>query len=287
MGRKRNQGKARKAAKARAEEREAVEEERGNDTNQMAETRQQSLAVQMQQLEIGAASMPISFDTTKCRHGFDKIDNMCIDFVFAFRKVFFEGGSADISNCLIAADDAAMDKFADVWNDSTKMETAISFLLSMGTQHVLDGKYDHGRNFATFARYFEQHVAVKLHQTQALMHWPKLYETYLASYSSNENGYIPADMHTLVKFFRKRIPCCCLDAKYEEVKATAKMGLCFNLQCKFRRVERCKTMYCSRCRSVTYCSPECQEAHWSQHKPVCDAKAAIRAKFDAEQQNEG
>eukprot|EP00985_Skeletonema_marinoi_P002795 scaffold1149_cov173-Skeletonema_marinoi.AAC.15 len=49
MGRKRNQGKARKAAKARAEE-EAKEET--GDINQTTDGRQQPLAAQMQHLQI-------------------------------------------------------------------------------------------------------------------------------------------------------------------------------------------------------------------------------------------
>eukprot|EP00984_Skeletonema_dohrnii_P025433 scaffold14600_cov150-Skeletonema_dohrnii-CCMP3373.AAC.1 len=283
MGRKRNQGKARKAAKAKA--REEAKEERGNDNNNQRRNEwQQPLAAQMQQLQIGAAP-----DTTKCYHGggFDKIDNMCIDFVVAFREAFNDAdGGAVISDCLTAAHDAtiAIDKFADVWKDSAQMNSAISMLLCNGTQHVLDGKYAIARDLATFARYFEQHVAVVLHQTQALMHWPKIYETYIAGTPFDKNKH-PSDLHTLVKFFRKRISCPCLDAKYEEVKAAAKMGLCYSSKCNLPRVERSKTMYCSRCRCVTYCSRECQTAHWSHHQSDCDAKAALIAEFDSKQQN--
>jgi len=279
MGRKRNQGKARKAAKAKAKE-----EERGNNNNnQRRNERQQSLAALLQQLQIGAAS-----DTTLCRHGFEQIDKMCTDLVIAFRDAFYDntdGGDADILDCLITAEDATMDKFADVWNDSAKMEIAISLLLSMGTQYVLYGNYDIARDFATFARYFEQYVAVKLHQTQAVMNCPKICETYMTISFDEECGYNPADLHTLVKLFRKRIPCCCLDEKYEEVKGVTKMGWCFNPQCNLLRVKRSKTMYCDRCRSVTYCSPECQRTHWPRHKPLCDTSAAQIAEFEAEQQN--
>jgi len=147
MGRKRNQGKARKAAKAKAEE-------RGDDNdNQRRNERQQSLAVQMQHMQIGAA--PISSDTTKCWHGCQHMDKTCIDFVVAFREVFYDkdGGGADILDCLFAAEDATLDKFAEVWNDSAKMESAISMLLCNGTQHVLDGNYASARDFATFARF--------------------------------------------------------------------------------------------------------------------------------------
>eukprot|EP00984_Skeletonema_dohrnii_P036995 scaffold38590_cov255-Skeletonema_dohrnii-CCMP3373.AAC.2 len=226
----------------------------------------------MQQLQIGAAS-----DKILCRHGFEQIDKMCSDLVVAFRGAFYDtdGGGADILDCLVAAEDATMYKFADVWNNSAKMEITISFFLSMGTQFVLEDKYDSARDFAIFARYFEEQVAVKLNQTRALVNCPKICETY----------HDASDLHTLVKFFRKRIPCCCLDEKYEEVKGVTKMGWCYSSKCNLLQVERSKTMYCDRCRFVTYCSPECQKAHWKWHQPVCDAKAAIRAKFDAKQQN--
>ena len=273
MGRKRNQGKARKAAKAKAEE-------RGNDNNnQRTSERQQSLAAQMQQLQIGAPP-----DTTKCRHGCQHLDKMCIHFVVAFRDAFYDdtGGGAAILDCLIAAHNATIDNFADVWNNSAKMEIAISSLLSTGTQYVLEDKYDSARDFATFARYFEQYVAVQVHQTRALMHWPKLIEIYIAGNPVDGHKHL-SDLHTLVKFFRKRISCHCLDAKYEEVKDVTKMGWCFNLQCNLLRVERSKTMYCDRCRSVTYCSRECQTSHWAQHKPGCDKAAAAKAEFDAKQ----
>ena len=268
MGRKRNQGKARKAAKAKAKE---AEEERGQMTNE----RQQSLAAQIQLMQIGGG------DTTECWHGldrrFEKVDYVM--FVDAFKDAFSASVSvtqgADISICLIEAEDATKDEFAEVWNDSAKMEIAISLLLRIGTDHVLEDNFDYARDCATIARYLEEYIAVVLKQTRAVMNWPKINEVY------------EADLHTLVKFFRKRIPCCCLDEKYEEVKCTPKMGYCFNKQCDFPSgiVERSKTMYCSRCRCVTYCSPECQKANWKLHRSACDKKAAVKAEFDAKQQN--
>ena len=38
-----------------------------------------------------------------------------------------------------------------------------------------------------------------------------------------------------------------------------------------------KFRYCSGCRAVCYCSKECQEAHWVDHRIVCSGKAAPKA----------
>eukprot|EP00984_Skeletonema_dohrnii_P001764 scaffold586_cov112-Skeletonema_dohrnii-CCMP3373.AAC.10 len=91
------------------------------------------------------------------------------------------------------------------------------------------------------------------------------------------------DIHTLVKFYRRRIPCSCLDERYEEVKSTTKMAACCNRECNFHngQVERKKTMYCSGCRIAAYCSVGCQKADWSRHKLDCHSKAAIIAEFEA------
>eukprot|EP00984_Skeletonema_dohrnii_P010150 scaffold3941_cov78-Skeletonema_dohrnii-CCMP3373.AAC.4 len=298
MGRKRNQGKARKAAKARAKAREEAEEEsnnqvtnerqqplaalleeteeeRGSDKNQTTYERQQSLA------GCGAPIPPSEFFNTKCRHISIKADNTCAaKFAIAFEEAYHhhysdKDGDVPISECLIAAEDATLDKFAAVWNDSAKMESVISYFLYGGTQYILAGNYDNARQLAVFARYIEQQTAVELHQTQALANWPKIQEMF------------DSDIHTLVKFFWKRIQCACLDEKYEEVKNITKMGFCYNPECKFpnRMPDRRNTMYCSRCRCVTYCSPECQKADWKLHRSACDKIAAMKAEFDAKQQN--
>ena len=142
MGRKRNQGKARKAAKAKA--REEAEEERGNDNNnQRRNERQQLLAAQMQQLQLGNSNLlPTSgSDATKCRHGFEKMDNMCIDFVIEFRDAFHEAGNRGKSTfqSLVYAEDTTMEKFAVVWKDFAKMEITMSYYLFHGTKSILEG----------------------------------------------------------------------------------------------------------------------------------------------------
>ena len=80
---------------------------------------------------------------------------------------------------------------------------------------------------------------------------------------------LSADDHTVVQFFRKRIPCSCLDEKYKEVKSVKKMGLCRNPNCSLPdhgRVERSKMFSCARCGNVNYCSVECQRAIAAEKK---------------------
>ena len=271
MGRKRNQGKARRAAKAAKARGEA--ERRGDAANSSGG---QPLSEQLRHLRADAA----------CKHGYDppvsRDNNVSIQFVYALGKSLDEAigcGDRSLSECFAAAVNATWDKFADVWNDSATMEMAMSCCLFVGTQHLIEGNDNSARKCATFARYLEQHIAVELKQTQALINWPKVESIY----------YYGDDLHTLVKFLRHRIPCSCLDEKYEEVKSITKMGFCYNRKCKFSflggGMERSRAKYCSRCRDATYCSRECQEANWSWHKTGCDRNAAIIAEFEAKQKN--
>ncbi len=272
MGRKRNQGKARKAAKAKARE---EGEERTNETT--TNGRELSLAAQTQRMQIG------NTQCMHCKHGVDLLSSSSRD-ISSQRKLApaFSGSIVEarknglpILESLTAAHNATLVEYADVWKDSTKLEVAMSCLLCNGTDYILQDKYDHAIQVATTARYFEEYIAVELKENQALFRWNKLREA--------QN----ADLHTLVTFFWKRISCSCLDEKYEKVKPISKMGMCFNTQCNLpnRMTKRSKTMYCDGCRRVTYCSRECQKAHWKEHKADCFKFAKIMAEFDTRQQN--
>jgi len=263
--------------------REEAEEVQQRSNNESTISRQQqSLTSQMLQLQVCGNASP--HDTTiTCRHGFDHLSekDICFQYANAFREAYNyknrQDCDANLSSCLIAAHKATtLDKFAEVGKDSAKMEIVISYFLSNGTQHILEGNYGAARALAIFARYLEQCTAVELKQTQAQVNWSKINE------ATN-----PLDIHTLVKFLRKRIPCKCLDKKYKEVKDTTKLGFCYNPECTIPdgQVERSKTFYCSRCRNVTYCSRDCQKADSPIHKHECDKFVAEIAKFEAKKQS--
>ena len=271
MGRKRNQGKARRAAKAKANE---VKEEEGGGNNNLTTTANNGKQKHKSPTEV---LMEHIWNNEKCWHHV----NNCLDFngpfVEEFHSIFIDAERYDrsIPKCLVYAKNSTMDEFAEKWNDSAELEKAMSFFWFAGTQLCLKGDYNDSRCCATIARFFDQYIAVVLKQTQAVYNWIKIEDTYCA------------DLHTLVKFFWKRIPCSCLDDKYEEVKQITKMGFCYNPKCSIPNgeSERSKTKCCSRCRRVTYCSRECQEADWSRHKSICGDYAAVIAEFEDRQQN--
>ena len=143
--------------------------------------------------------------------------------------------------------------YAAVWEDVAKMEAVVSYCVAIGTDRILDGKDCYARRAARFACFFEQILATSMQKKQPVINTQKVLELNCA------------DNHTLVKYFRKRIPCKCLDEKYKQFKSVTKMGFCSNLHCGHPdgKVERSKMFYCTRCGMALacYCSRDCQTAH--------------------------
>ena len=138
MGRKRNQGKARRAAKAKAREEAGEREENNNQA--ITDGQGQSLSAQLRRqfLHLQASE--------KCLHGFDPNDStydFCFQFVKAFNSSFggFVRYGVPPLEVLLHAKNATMDHFAYVWEDSTKMEMVISLLLYAGATSVIEGDY--------------------------------------------------------------------------------------------------------------------------------------------------
>ena len=212
-----------------------------------------------------------------CCHGFNSALNpiipICSEFIDAFTDAYGTSiNCADTnpkSNMITALNAArgATQYFKPVVTDASTMQWVIDYFVALGTDFILEGKDDHARYYAMFANHFEQTIAV-IRKDRAEITTSKLAELL--------NG----DMNTVVKYFRQRISCNCLDKKYQEVKSITKQGFCCNPGCSLpsRMVERKKMLRCTQCGESNYCSRECQVAHWSYHKEGCRKYAENKAK---------
>lgn len=283
--RAKGKGKARKAAKSRNELRnDAARDEvkivelqmqrlqinndndnnHNNDEDALLEEAINLASAEREELEAAARNNEDEV-SNECGHGFGPSpkEHVCVAFVDSFLAEIADSYYITGIDVLLAAYEATKIKWAEVWNDPDLMQQVISKLLAYGTKTILEGNDCHARQVAMYASFFEQWRAAIICKTHPTWDWGKLGEL------SNDT----IDKHTLVSFFRKRIPCKCLDKRYKEVKSIVKMGICYNPRCTLpgRKVERSKLLCCAKCRSVYYCSSECQKAAWPLHKERCIA----------------
>ena len=219
----------------------------------------------------------------ECYHGFDPTPTSHV--CFSFMQSFYE----EFNACCAESDpymihlfehiyEATKTKYAEVWNDPDMVQRVASHFIIHGTNEIiLEGNYYVAAYSAVFSSFFEQLAATEIctNENQGdpfkvfllLCDWCKVYELY------------KGDEHTLVSFFRKRITCNCLDNKYKEVQSIAKIGFCSNPNCILpdKKIARGKMMSCTQCRRSSYCSRECQVAHWPKHKQLCVVAAGMRA----------
>ena len=232
-------------------------------------------AVEKEELQAGRNNEVNNFK--QCDHGFVPYprNHVCI----AFRKSL-STLARNYSTKFQDIYEATKTTFADVWNDPDKLLWVASDLLSFGAKETLQGGYKSIGYLACTACFFEQWAAMVTHDNETaavaghendaqtsckwdkfedLCDWGKMLELR------------EGDEHTVVSFFKKRIPCKCLDEKLKEVKSIAKIGFCYNPTCSLpdNKTARGKMLYCTRCRRANYCSRECQKAHWTMHKEDC------------------
>ena len=254
--RKKAKGKARKAAK----EAKAKEEEESQAVIAANQRQEGSLEAQLQRLIV----------SQQCKHGCHSFsadeEKICLEFITAFIDTF--NSQDNVGGGFITALHTTIVEYHDVY--SSKLEAIISIFLYNGTQCILDGdNYSKAQLYASFACYFEHMMDLKT----ATCDWAKIIELY------------DADHHTLVSYYRKRIPCSCLDETYKSVKSVKKMGHCCNKTCSLpgKKVERSKMFRCTRCGVVNYCSVECQRVDWKAHREECNRTAETKAALSTEQ----
>jgi len=242
-----------------------LKEMRGEKTDDVKEG---ALEAQLRQLNVADDDNDDDAKVQPCSHGLfqggletEKI-RVCDEFTTEFTNrmnMQFAGKRRIISDAFAAVNGEMYEKYQDVWTNLAMMEDVITCFLFQGTESLLRGNDYSAAYWAMIACYFEELLACTVHKTSSIIDWSKVLVLD------------KPDQNTLVRFLKTRIPCSCLDAKYKEVRSTTKMGICMNTKCSLpeKKVELSEMKHCTRCRRASYCSRECQKAHWSVHKDFC------------------
>ena len=134
-------------------------------------------------------------------------------------------------------------------NDENK-NVVIDNLVAMGTQAILDGRIPEAACMSS---------VIKMLDVEGL----GFRDTYC---HIDQRDILEGCERSAVDFYKRRIPCKCLDETLTKLKQTHKSGLCAN--CKERK-DRGKLKLCTGCKITSYCSRMCQVAHWARHKEKC------------------
>ena len=208
----------------------------------------------------------LSFAQSNCSHGW-KLDEYspggdCDKFIDTTLDVFAPGAvdNKGLGELIDKAIIATEQKHMNVWEDSSKLQWIASAFLGVEAG-ILKGKTlsTNSLLLPAFAEFIQQYIACSLNESQPSINFHKIKDIRLA------------DERRLVSYLKKRIPCSCLDAKYQRVKLLPKMGVCDGPKCNlfYQKVEICSMMSCESCRRSHYCSRSCQKDHWHSHKVTC------------------
>ena len=158
----------------------------------------------------------------------------------------------------------------DVWNSAQHRQMAIDILLSMGTNIILTGNGNgggclvEGRGIALAILLLDCYDGESSFEHLQDVTRMKLLRSMPRGCNERE----------VLKFFSKRLTCSCLKEKYKEArKILPKFGKCWHCE---KMKDRSSLATCGRCKVHTYCSRECQVAHWPHHEESCDVYVDIR-----------
>jgi len=199
--------------------------------------------------------------TVLCNHGamFPPKEHVVHKFLDSFAEATSEFSKETGMDLMRFFDQSCNKTYPSVWRDPNQRKMLISILLSMGTNALLIGGR---RSDMIRAKVFISTILL-------LEHFEVKGDFGLAMVSSMQTAKdtTHGEERELLRFFSKRISCSCLKDKYSDAKESQqKMGICDRCQVK---LERKSLMLCSRCKSIQYCSVECQHADWSNHKKLC------------------
>ena len=102
--------------------------------------------------------------------------------------------------------DATKVKFVDILENDVKLRNVVSCYVANAVQSILNGNDTEAHYEALFANILEQFIATYLEKAQPRVRWQRLWEMEQQD----------LDLHSVVSFLKKRIPCKCLDEKYKD-----------------------------------------------------------------------
>jgi hypothetical protein len=245
MPSKKTKSRARRAAnEAKVEEKKDGSEAVAN-SNVVVEEQGSLIAAQMQRLIIDDGSLKSSATNNRndCLHGQFLGQDLISEFMYEFDGAWMQHLNTGVclARCFQLGIDATRKDFADVLKDVTKFDEVLSRYSGFAAKKLLN---DDDRNIeahyvACIIFFLEEYKACLLTDPpQANFNYTLLHELF------------GSDDHTLVSFVRNRIPCRCLEDKYNQVKSMPKMGRCCNIECALPDRIKAEMFRCTQCRMI-------------------------------------
>mmetsp|Transcript_10574 Transcript_10574/g.23409 ORF Transcript_10574/g.23409 Transcript_10574/m.23409 type:complete len:258 (-) Transcript_10574:31-804(-) len=242
--RKRSKGKARKAKAP-------------NDDGEQQQGRQER-EQQVQHHSIPGQLLSELSIVRRCDHGCPRPPDgdVCSKFVVAFEdsmRVEFENGDHSLVMAAVMVSSETINIDSRVWKDAVIRERLRSYLVSIGTDSLLNGNMTKAMVHAITI------IMLELSTTSD----PIVFNRKLTALTRD---LVQDKERETTRFFSKRIGCSCLTERYAQLKTQTKIGECSYCHEEKKRVE---LMVCQRCRLSQYCSKECQREGWAEHKRTC------------------
>lgn len=219
----------------------------------------------------GTRAAPPKEERDTCTHGFplNSMDSTDRQVLQTFRDVAANHrGGLEYFGVI----DEMLEKHPDLIQVDGNRELIHSCLVFSGTRNLLlnwdKGDKNDMAEDTVFLLFLENYDPSKcLVRADHLTAGNALDDFLTADFRAKNRDLIQGCQRSLVRFYRKRIPCSCLDEMNAEAKPQSKTGLCDH--CKQRKEYRAGLRDCSRCKLQQYCSEECQAAAWPRHKADC------------------
>ena len=214
---------------------------------------------------------------TMCKHGLDTSEVTFESEGAIFTKTFLEREDYQT----ICVGEWMLDNFDEhigVWNNDKNRQSAIDTLVTFGTDLII------GANGESYSLNLEMAKESALAIQILEDHDGKCTDLTLTSLTPDNSSKAKnlCSDREIIRFYKKRINCGCLEDKYKQIKKDIPNRLRFCDNCE-KFVERSTLMACASCKLTLYCSKTCQTQHWKKsHKEECSKIVATKKEVKLE-----